>query len=677
MLYNPETRAWLYGGVVAGYLLSICLCDRLKLELWMSVICIFAGAGPLWYLYPSSRSSTDHRTFPPEQQEPTTLFSTDLSCGSDMGDIVDQLGLQEARVVAEHTNAEEDNKHDDKGCSQCRSPHQPLVTNDENMQRPLVSSLNEQQKNQEAEDIIFLDVMNRTTTLAAAAEKNVLHQQRLCFGLVFTTHSAVTLGYFVFLGFQWITHRWLEDEKDNNAVAIKEWAGFGALACYALLALWGISHSWRSSNQGQWHHQQKRSQQTTGATDVEEFNEEEQRQHKDEILEKYEDIPVTDQKHNEYATETAGQYRLLHLNENCQQHLTHGQPQTSHRGMNRTIVKKPRKRGPGPLPTTVSLDMIESTSETLSTMSLVKQEMVVWALWLFFVMPSPTVTAVSIPKYPFPLFQYGDVHDDVLTIEKKKRLIAQDKGVMMREGARGRGHGDDNDALADNNNHKNHGHIHDGNNDTTMTAAVVMTNDDGQYERREQDQKKIKNNTDDDLQQQRVLTRRSTLQMSRGAILESSPSPIESTFSRLARMAADPERSLSTLFNYYRRQYVHTKGPPLSTSSSSPTTTGPSDTADVLEDSDDFRDLAFVVRSHTLPTVRVGLYGTSEKRLWSSSTRSMVNVTAVAAPESILTASTVTTTTITATAVEKEQEQDEDDEDDDIVLVDPVKEVEA
>jgi hypothetical protein len=58
-------------------------------------------------------------------------------------------------------------------------------------------------------------------------------------------------------------------------------------------------------------------------------------------------------------------------------------------------------------------------------------------------------------------------------------------------------------------------------------------------------------------------------------------------------------------------------------------------------------NIAFVVRSNTLPTVRVGLYGSSEKRLWTSTG----SIHVAAAPVSVGT---------TATVVEEDEDGEED-----------------
>ncbi|KAF9290504.1 hypothetical protein BGZ68_006878 [Mortierella alpina] len=75
----------------------------------------------------------------------------------------------------------------------------------------------------------------------------------------------------------------------------------------------------------------------------------------------------------------------------------------------------------------------------------------------------------------------------------------------------------------------------------------------------------------------------------------------QSTLSKLARIHLDPER-LGGIFQYYRRRQAATNSKDGGGS--------------VEQEQDD--GIAFVVRSSTLPTVRVGLYGAAQKRLWSS-----------------------------------------------------------
>ncbi|KAG0304564.1 hypothetical protein BGZ98_005335 [Dissophora globulifera] len=82
----------------------------------------------------------------------------------------------------------------------------------------------------------------------------------------------------------------------------------------------------------------------------------------------------------------------------------------------------------------------------------------------------------------------------------------------------------------------------------------------------------------------------------------------DSTLLKLAKMALDPER-LQSIIQYYRRRHTAAA-------------MGHNDTADVNQNQEQETstegELAFVVRSSRLPTVRVGLYGTAQKRLWTS-----------------------------------------------------------
>ncbi|KAF9903302.1 hypothetical protein EC991_003994 [Linnemannia zychae] len=106
---------------------------------------------------------------------------------------------------------------------------------------------------------------------------------------------------------------------------------------------------------------------------------------------------------------------------------------------------------------------------------------------------------------------------------------------------------------------------------------------------------------------------------------------IESTLARWSRMTLDPER-LGSIFQYYLRQRASTlkkerqtdEGEQYSTATSDYNFQGGNNNDDV-DDVDDFEEseegpgVTFVIRSSTLPTVRVGLYGADQKRLWTSS----------------------------------------------------------
>ncbi|KAG0216288.1 hypothetical protein BGX28_004654 [Mortierella sp. GBA30] len=76
-----------------------------------------------------------------------------------------------------------------------------------------------------------------------------------------------------------------------------------------------------------------------------------------------------------------------------------------------------------------------------------------------------------------------------------------------------------------------------------------------------------------------------------------------STLSKLTGMQFDPER-LGGIFQYYRRRHA--------------ATTNNDDGNDVHGQDGETSSMAIVVRSSALPTVRVGLYGAAQKRLWSS-----------------------------------------------------------
>ncbi|KAF9957775.1 hypothetical protein BGZ70_009410 [Mortierella alpina] len=77
----------------------------------------------------------------------------------------------------------------------------------------------------------------------------------------------------------------------------------------------------------------------------------------------------------------------------------------------------------------------------------------------------------------------------------------------------------------------------------------------------------------------------------------------QSTLSKLARIHLDPER-FGGIFQYYRRRQAAANSK--------------DGEGNVHMEQEQDAGIAFVVRSSTLPTVRVGLYGATQKRLWSS-----------------------------------------------------------
>ncbi|KAG0370177.1 hypothetical protein BGX24_002108, partial [Mortierella sp. AD032] len=111
---------------------------------------------------------------------------------------------------------------------------------------------------------------------------------------------------------------------------------------------------------------------------------------------------------------------------------------------------------------------------------------------------------------------------------------------------------------------------------------------------------------------------------------------VESTLARWSRMTLDPER-LGSIFQYYLRQRASTLKKERQTdgyygNGQDSTIMSDDDLQDnsdddyenvnnenggVIEDEDP--SVAFLIRSSTLPTVRVGLYGADQKRLWTSS----------------------------------------------------------
>ncbi|KAI1318430.1 hypothetical protein EDD11_006514 [Mortierella claussenii] len=121
----------------------------------------------------------------------------------------------------------------------------------------------------------------------------------------------------------------------------------------------------------------------------------------------------------------------------------------------------------------------------------------------------------------------------------------------------------------------------------------------------------------------RILQRGSSVPSwspTRELVLKRSPAS-GSAMSRLARMALDPER-LGSILQFYRRKHTATISYPDSKRSQVSTELIAQQTYQLqgqgTRSSQDDEDLAFVIRSSHLSTVRVGLYGTAQKRLWTS-----------------------------------------------------------
>ncbi|KAG0290009.1 hypothetical protein BGZ96_006507 [Linnemannia gamsii] len=107
--------------------------------------------------------------------------------------------------------------------------------------------------------------------------------------------------------------------------------------------------------------------------------------------------------------------------------------------------------------------------------------------------------------------------------------------------------------------------------------------------------------------------------------------PVESMLARWSRMTLDSER-LGGIFQYYLRQRAstlkkekHTSGYDDDDQDSAASDDPQGDTSSHTDDHNDGDDdeadpgVTFVIRSSTLPTVRVGLYGADQKRFWTSS----------------------------------------------------------
>jgi len=244
----------------------------------------------------------------------------------------------------------------------------------------------------------------------------------------------------------------------------------------------------------------------------------------------------------------------------------------------------------------VALDLEPSS---LSTVDYIRQEMRVWALSLYFLVPE------AVPR---PMFSFYE-------------RVGEEVGLC-------KGFGYDRD--------ENEPLMNDTNNDRYDDTPTMSSH--GNYERREQDA-----NTNN-AESGRVVRKRPEAQLpilgpqKRRALSDAASQPIESTLVRLARLTMDSGKltylvrcyciaptsnflidfvlveRLSNIFNYYRRQ--HAASTSLTSGSGSGShCVGTTNGANQLEQTP---DIAFVVRSNTLPTIRVGLYGTSEKRLWTS-----------------------------------------------------------
>lgn len=111
------------------------------------------------------------------------------------------------------------------------------------------------------------------------------------------------------------------------------------------------------------------------------------------------------------------------------------------------------------------------------------------------------------------------------------------------------------------------------------------------------------------------------------------PSPVESILARWSRMTLDSER-LGSIYQYYLRRRASTLKKERHNNGYDDLDDQDPTTSDDLEedassgndignngDDDDEADpgVTFVIRSSTLPTVRVGLYSADQKRLWTSS----------------------------------------------------------
>ncbi|KAF9929180.1 hypothetical protein FBU30_001793 [Linnemannia zychae] len=113
------------------------------------------------------------------------------------------------------------------------------------------------------------------------------------------------------------------------------------------------------------------------------------------------------------------------------------------------------------------------------------------------------------------------------------------------------------------------------------------------------------------------------------AVKRTGPSSIESTLARWSRRALNPDR-LGSIFQNYLKRHVSTSRKDRFpseydsdvhdyTANDGPLDEGNNQCSDDTEEEEDGPGVAFVIRSSTLPTVRVGLYNADLKRLWTSS----------------------------------------------------------
>ncbi|KAF8986266.1 hypothetical protein BGZ46_006888 [Entomortierella lignicola] len=127
-------------------------------------------------------------------------------------------------------------------------------------------------------------------------------------------------------------------------------------------------------------------------------------------------------------------------------------------------------------------------------------------------------------------------------------------------------------------------------------------------ERSENEYGIIHNNELNDITCNSALGSRNTLQQENfglllnGVIARTSSQASGSALLRFTRMALDPER-LGSVIQFYRQKHVAAMAEVKS------------DPNCARQEQDEF---AFVVRSSRLPIVRVGLYGATQKRLWTS-----------------------------------------------------------
>ncbi|GJJ75708.1 hypothetical protein EMPS_08066 [Entomortierella parvispora] len=541
MLYTPVTQARMYGGTIACYLWGIYLCDFYRLDLWMSVVYIILGLYFLWQFYPSSAQHRSH--------------ANEIHC-SQQGQAAcqEQQQQQQQQQRPAFFSRKPVSSISTAVLSTSGSSPTPSST-------PTMLSVLAQEFNASGEILPDLDdiVLNLSVySEGTSANKNSFQSypadspsdntikrndspRRSQYAwLFFITHSLVILGCLA------VTVTTRLADWTAVALAFRGLMILGVLSCYGLFAHW-----------------------TVGALGV--FNLEvlPLQQPQQELVEDGRPVMIEaalDGIEVDPHAKMEKRHPFLSISGPSQQFL-HQQRQTKDI---KEIVKhqysfcRPAaKQGLSPL----------------STMDHIRQEMRLWALSFYFLLPE------AVPR---PLFKLYEHVDDGPESFKASEYGRDDVEPLMNDA--------NNDRY-----------------DIIPTTSTVSHH--GSYERREQDTKM----NSEQATRKKPMARLPTLgPWNRFVAPDSTSSPAGSTLVKLAKLTMDSER-LTNIFNYYRRQNA----------SYSYSISGLGSQGAGKGQSDQIPNLAFVVRSNTLPTVRVGIYGASERRLWTASGSTLVTATPV------------------------------------------------